>query len=166
MFRFKIFSVITLLLFVFGIAMVDCAVAGEKVKAHGVSFVTNWNQIEVGDEDGHVLAIFEQKTLYINDKTGEKAVGTSTNLMDINLKTGPGTLKGYGIETLPNGDKVIRMHEGKLVGKGHWKGTYSNVKGTGKHAGIKGGGTWDSYSMGQGQPSYVEVEGEMEIPGQ
>jgi hypothetical protein len=75
-------------------------------------------------------------------------------------------LKGYGVETFPNGDKVIRMHEGKPVGKGHWKGTWRIVKGTGTREGVKAEGTWDSYSMGQGQPSYMEVEGEMEMPGQ
>jgi hypothetical protein len=166
MIRFKMFSLISVLLFVFGLAMIDCAVAGEKFKSHGVSFVTNWNQIEVGDEEGHVLAIMEQKQLYINDKTGEKMVSSSKNFMDINLKTGQGTLKGYGVETFPNGDKVIRMHEGKPVGKGHWKGTWRIVKGTGTREGVKAEGTWDSYSMGQGQPSYMEVEGEMEMPGQ
>jgi len=165
MFRFKIFSLISVLLFVFGIALIDSAVAGEKFKSHGVSFVTSYNQIEVGDEEGHVLAILDQKQLYINDKTGEKAVSTSKNLMDINLKTGQGSLKGYGVENLPNGDKLMRMHEGKPVGKGHWKGTWSVLKGTGKQEGVKGGGTWDSYSMGQGEPSYLEVEGELEMPG-
>ena len=162
----KMLTMTTVVVFVFGLAMIDCAVAGEKIKAHGVSFVTNWNQIEVGDEEGHVIAIAEQKALYIDDITGEKTVDTSKNLMDINLKTGQGTLKGYGVETFPNGDKVFRVHEGKPVGKGHWKGTWSILKGTGKHEGVKGGGTWESYSMGQGQPSYIEVEGEMEMPGQ
>jgi len=162
----KMLTMTTVVVFVFGLAMIDCAVAGEKIKAHGVSFVTNWNQIEVGDEEGHVIAIAEQKALYIDDITGEKTVDTSKNLMDINLKTGQGTLKGYGVETFPNGDKVIRMHEGKPVGKGHWKGTWSILKGTDKHEEATGGGTWDSYSMGPGQPSYQEAEGEVEMPGQ
>jgi hypothetical protein len=156
----------TAVVFVFGIAMIDCAVAGEKIKLHGVSFVTDSKQVEVGDEEGHVLLILVQKQLSINEKTGVKVVATSKNLMDINLKTGQGTLKGYAVETFPNGDKIIRMHEGKPVGKGHWKGTWSILKGTGKREGAKGGGTWDSYSMGPGQPSYMEAEGEVEVPGQ
>ena len=57
------------------------------------------------------------------------------------------------------------MHEGKAVGKDHWKGTYSYIKGTGKYEGVKGAGTWDSYSLAP-QIYYYEVEGEMEIPGQ
>ena len=162
----KILTIITVVVFVFGLAMIDCAVAGEKIKVHGVSFVTNFNQMEVGDEEGHLLLLIEQKVLYIDEKTGERMVGTSKNLMDVNVKTGQGTLQGYGIDTFPNGDKVTGTHEGKIVGKGHWKGTWTYVKGTGKHEGIKGAGTWDSYSFGQGQPSYMEVEGEVEVPTQ
>jgi hypothetical protein len=165
MYRFKIFSVISVLIFVFSIAMIDCAVAGEKIKLHGVSFVTDSKQVEVGDEEGHALLLVEQKSLTINDKTGEKVVATVKNFMDINLKTGQGTLKGYAVETFPNGDKLFRVHEGKPVGKGHWKGTWSISRGTGKNEGAKGGGTWDSYIMGPGQPSYLEAEGELEIPG-
>jgi hypothetical protein len=164
MFRFKIFSVIIVLLFVFGIATIECA-AGEKHKWYGVSFVTKANQMEVGDEEGHVLLIMEQKAIFRDEKTGVKVVSSEANLVDMNLKTGQGTLKGYGVETFPNGDKLMRMHEGKVVGKAHWKGTWSITKGTGKQEGVKGGGTWDSYSMGLGQPSYVEVEGEEETPG-
>ena len=161
----KILTVTTMLLFVFGIAMIDGAVAAEKVKFHGTSVTTNSQQMEVGDEEEHVLVIYEAKQIYINEKTGEKFVSTSINTMDINLKTGQGTVKGYGVSTFPNGDKIVRMHEGKPVGKGHWKGTYSYIKGTGKYEGIKGKGTWDSYSLAP-QMSYIEVEGEVEMPGQ
>jgi hypothetical protein len=46
--------------------------------------------------------------------------------------------------------------------KGHWKGTWSLVKGTGEHGGIKGGETWDRYSLGPKGP-FLEIEGELEI---
>ena len=59
----------------------------------------------------------------------------------------------------------MMMTEGKPVGKGHWKGIWRVLKGTGTREGEKGGGTWDSYSMGRGQPSYIEVAGEVELPG-
>jgi hypothetical protein len=165
MFRFKIFSVISVLLFFFGIATIDCS-AAEKFKAHGVSFHTDTKQLEVGDEEGHVLLLVDEKQLYIDETTGEKTVSTGKNMVDVNFKTGQGALKGYGVETFPNGDKLVRSHEGKIVGKGHWKGTWSIMKGTGKYEGAKGGGTWDSYMMGQDEPSYLEVEGEMEMPKQ
>jgi len=40
---------------------------------------------------------------------------------------------------------------------------YSYIKGTGKYEGVKGKGTWDSYSLAQGM-SYMEIEGEQDIP--
>ncbi len=163
MLRSKIFRVLILFLFVLVVAMIDGAVAAEKVKYHGTGVTTKWQQMEVGDEEGHVLALSESKNIWINEITGEKTAGISRNTMDINLKTGQGTLRGYGLGTDPDGDKIFRMHEGKPVGKGHWKGTWSYFKGTGKYEGIKGGGTWDTYSLAP-QMSSIEVEGEVDIP--
>jgi hypothetical protein len=157
--------VLTAVLFVFGIVMIDYAMAGEKVKLHATSVTTKMHQMEVGDEEGHVIILSESKQVYFNEKTGEKETRVGINIMDINLKTGKGTLKGYGVMTSPNGDKRFTISEGKPVGKGHWKGTYTYTKGTGKLEGIKGEGTWDSYSLAPGI-SYIEVEGEMNLPGQ
>ncbi len=161
--RSKIFRVLILFLFVLAVTMINGAVAAEKFKSHGTSVTTKWQQMEVGDVEGHVLAIYEAKQIYFNEITGEKTAGFSRNTMDINLKTGQGSIKGYGVTTDPNGDKSVRTHEGKTVGKGHWKGTWSYIKGTGKYEGIKGGGTWDSYSLAP-QMSYIEVEGEVDMP--
>ena len=123
MFRSKLFTVITVVLFVFGIAMIDCAVAGEKVKAHGTGVSTKWQQMEVGDEEGHVIAISESKAVYFNEKTGEKETQIAKYTWDINFKTGQGTLKGYGVMTSSSGDKRFTISEGKIVGKGLFKGT-------------------------------------------
>ena len=60
--------------------------------------------------------------------------------------------------------KTITTHEGLPAGKDHWKGTWTYVSGTGKYEGVKGSRIWDSYSMGQGQPSLLEVAGEVEMP--
>ena len=165
MLRSKIFTVLTVILFVFGIAMLDCAVAGEKIKLHGTGVGTKWQQMEVGDEEGHVIAISESKQVYFNENTGEKFVSVSLSTFDLNLKTGQGSLKGYGVSTYANGDKSFRTQEGKPVGKGLWKGTWAFTKGTGKYEGVKGGGTWESNSLAP-QISYYEVEGEMELQGQ
>ncbi|BBO66197.1 hypothetical protein DSCA_01270 [Desulfosarcina alkanivorans] len=43
--------------------------------------------------------------------------------MDINIKTGKGTMTGYTVWTFPNGDKMISKWEGKPVGKGMSEGT-------------------------------------------
>lgn len=163
--RSKLLAIFTMALFVFGVAIINYAVAGEKNKWHGTGVTTKWEQIEVGDEEGHVVAIAEAKQVYINEATGDKFVSDAKNTLDINLKTGQGTVKGYGVSTSPNGDIIIRSHEGKTVGKGQMKGTYTYIKGTGKYEGVKGGGTWHSFSLAP-QVDYYEVEGEMEIPGQ
>lgn len=165
MFRSKLFTVLTVALFVFGITMLDCAEAGEKNKYYGTGVTTNWQQMEVGDEEGHVIAIAESKQVFFDEKTGEKSTRVGQYFFDFNLKTGKGTLKGYGVMTTQNGDKLFTMVEGKPVGKGHWKGTFTYTRGTGKSEGIKGGGTFDSYSLAQGI-SYIEVESEMELPSQ
>ena len=45
---------------------------------------------------------------------------------------------------------------GQAVGKGHYKGTFTYVKGTGQFEGIKGSGTWESWDLSKGI-SYIEV---------
>lgn len=155
----------TAVLFISGTSMLNSAMAGEKFKGHGASTTVKWEQIEVGDVEGHVIAISKSKQIYFNEATGEKSASISIGLYDFNLNTEMGSGHGYGITNSKDGDKRIRRWEGESVEKGHMKGTYTYIMGTGKLEGIKGGGTWESYSLGSGQ-SYVEVEGETEIPSQ
>jgi len=159
----KKIPLISLIVFAFSVSMLDCALAGEKIKMHASSFITEWQQMEVGDTEGHVMAVFKAKKIYINEINNEKHTSSDVSIMDINLKTGQGNLQGYGVNEYMNGDITINKFEGKSVGKVHWQGTWSFVRGTGKYEGVKGGGTWDSYSMGPGKPSYMEIEGEMEF---
>jgi len=162
----KIVAVLTMVLFLFGFAVVDSAFAGEKVKWHGTSFTTETKQMEVGDAEGHIMLLTKQRQLYINEATGEKTVSMSVNTMDINPAAKQFRTTGHGWSVDKDGDKMMRVHEGGPVGENHWRGTWKYVKGTGKYEGIKGGGTWDSYSMGPQQPSYLEVEGDVEMPKQ
>ena len=161
----KIISTTVAIIFLFGIYTLDCAVAGEKIKSHGASFNVKWEQMEVGDVEGHVIAIYEQKQIYFDEITGEKTPSTTTGFLDLNTKTGEGSGNGYGVTFYKDGDKTFRSWEGKSVGQGHWQGTYKVIKGTGKYEGIKGGGTWNSYFLAP-QESYLEVEGEVEMPTQ
>ena len=161
--RSKIISVTTIIIFVFGIAMVNCVLAGEKIKVHGTSFTTDWQQTKGGDEEGHILGIQQSTQVYINEITGEKYVSTGTNSFDINPKKGYFTMNGYGLTTDPEGDQLIRKTEGKPVGKDHWKGTTTYIKGTGKYEGVKGSGTWESWSLTP-KISYIEAESEWDIP--
>jgi len=162
----KKITLISFVVFAFNVSMLDCALAGEKIKLHGSSLITEWHQMEVGDKEGHVMAVYKAKQIYINEINNEKFTSSDVSTIDLNLKTGQGSLKGYGVNEYVNGDITTRKYEGKSEGKGHWKGSWTFVRGTGKYEGVKGGGTWDSYSMGQGKPSYMEVEGEMELPSE
>ena len=128
MFRAKLFTVLTVVLFVLGIATIDNAVAGEKqkIKSHGANYTTTLHQIEVGDEEGHVLIIYENRAVYFSEISGEKAADRGVGFMDINPKK-PGEIfgQGYGIYADKDGDKMIRTWKGKPVAKDQWKGTYS-----------------------------------------
>jgi hypothetical protein len=161
----KIVAGLTVVLFVFAIAMVDCAVAKEKKKATGTSVQVEFHPIKVDDEEGHIIAVFENKVVYTDSDTGEKSVGRTTGILDMNMKTGKGTMRGYAVRTFPNGDKYIGTWEGKPVGEGHTQGTYTIINGTGSLEGLKGEGTWDSRSLAQGV-TFVEYEGVRVMPGQ
>jgi hypothetical protein len=69
----KIIAVAAVVVFGFGIATIDWAVAGEKqkIKSHGAQFTVKSHQIEVGGDEGHVMVIWENKTIYFNEITGE-----------------------------------------------------------------------------------------------
>jgi len=158
MYRYRLLTGMIAVFFVIGVLMIDCAMAGELVKAHATSVSTKFEKIDVGDEDGHVIAIVESKQIWIDDKTGEKTFGTSSYVMDMNMKTGKAALNGYSVRSYPNGEKWFSKSEGVAVGPGLMKGTFTYTGGTGKYEGLHGEGTWEAQSMGPGV-SYMTAEG-------
>ena len=163
--RTKIISAIAIIIFLFVVAMLNNAVAGEKqkVKVHGVSHTVKSEQIIVGDVEGHILVISESRAVYIDEISGERRNSRAVYFVDVNPNSKSVFIQGYVIDVDKDGDKIIHKTEGKAVAKGQFKGTSTIIKGTGKFDGAKGGGTWTSYNMGQGQ-MYIEVEGERESP--
>ena len=167
--RYKMFAFIALITFAFGVALVGGALAGEKVKVRNVYHNVKWEQVNVGDEDGHVIAVAENKGITTNLEGKWFADGYSERSMaidDMNLKTGLGSGQGYGETTDRDGNKWYYTWEGNGLkggkfGTGYWAGTWTMVKGTGRFEGIKGKGTWQSYNAG-GQ-SYTDWEGEVEL---
>ena len=159
--RSRIFIVIIALTLVFGFIEIKFASAGEtvKVKASATSINTKWHEIEVGDVEGHVIGLFQNTQVWVSDITGERITQYSRGTMDFNRKTGQGTMQGYSIGTYENGDKRFAKYDGKIVGKGQWKGTWADTGGTGKYQSTEGGGTWESKSLGRGI-SHVTAEGE------
>jgi hypothetical protein len=165
----KIITIVAVIIFLFGISTIDCAVAAEKVKCitEGTFYSVKWEQIEVADEEEHKIGIYEMKGLYFDELTGERIVDKSVGFMDFNSKTGDGFVRGYGVETYSNGDKMFRSFEGKPIGKTQWKGEWNIIKCTGKLKGTDGGGiwTWTSYDLDMNQ-GYQKMEGEMQTPEQ
>ena len=72
--RFKLLAFVALITLAFGVALVADALAGEKVKIRVVFHSTKWQQIEIGDVEGHIVAVNE-------------AVGSLLSWRGTNLRT-------------------------------------------------------------------------------
>ena len=161
--RLKLFSVIAILFLTFSAFTLDTALAGEKMKWHGTGITVKWEQMEVGDVEGHVVGIQKSKQIYINEATGEKSVSISIGLMDINPKMKKVFGHGYGVSFYQDGSKSFRSWKGHAVSKGQWKGEWTITGGTGRHEGTTGGGTWTQWALAP-EGSYLEVEGDINVP--
>lgn len=158
---------IVVMTFVIGVAAIDHAVAGDKVKGRCVWYSTKWEAIEVGDVEGHVIAVYEMRgivSILEGTYKGAKpdgAVIVDRGYCDLNVKAGTGFCHSYDVVTDSEGN--IRYYEGeaKPVGEGVTEGTYWATGGTGACEGIKEKGTFRSYDVGGGQ-SYTDWEGEYE----
>ena len=157
--RYKSFALITVIFLTFGLIFVHGVAAGDKVKAHCTSVTNKFEKMDVGDVEGHFVAVYEQKQLWIDDNTGEKSIAIGHGILDMNAKTGEGVIDGYAVRIYPNGEKWFSKYTGKPSGKGRSEGTFEYIGGTGKYEGLSGSGTWESEDMGQGI-SYSVAEGE------
>jgi len=166
----KIIALTAMITFAFGMSAVGNAGAGQKFKLSTVYYVVKWEQINVGDEEGHLVAAFEAKGISKNmeGKTfGDGWVVRDVDLVDISLKTGLGFGHGYGEVTDRDGDKYYYTWKAKRlrgeIWASYWKGELTIVKGTGKFQGIKGKGTFFSYPIAPMQ-FYSDAEWEVELP--
>ena len=158
--RFKIFSFIVLITLALSIALMADALAGKYVKCRGVKHMVKWEQINVGDVEGHAIVLYESKGVVTNLQG--KADGWIVHEMgtfDFNTKSGAGSWHGYSELTNPQGDKVYLTWEGMPT-----KGPLTFIKGTGKYEGIKGKGTWSAGPpAGDANEFYTNWEGEVEL---
>jgi hypothetical protein len=159
----KVMAMMVLIAFAMSIVLVGNAVAGEKFKARAVKHVLKWEQINVGDEEGHVVVLYESKGIS-NDLQGKSYtdgwVNHEKGLFDMNNKTGAGSCQGYSEFTSKEGEKIFSKWEGSMA-----NGTWTFFKGTGRYEGIRGGGTW-SPGPPTSDPGYFSTnhEGEVELP--
>ena len=169
--RFKMLAFVALITLAFGVALVGDALA-EKVKGRNIYHAVKWEQVNVGDKDGHVVAVHEVKGITTNLEGKWFCNGYAyheTSLCDVNLKTGDGSGQGYLDQTDRDGDKFYCTWEGKHMqgGKfatGYWTATWNVVKGTGKFEGIHGGGTSTEMYYPAEMLFYANAEWDVELP--
>ena len=161
----KIVGMMALVAFAMGIVLVGDGLAGEKIKVRTANYRVKVETINVPGEEGHILMIYETKGISIVLQGPESFDGNTVwagGVIDMNQKTGVGSLHGYTERTDRDGHKTLYSFEGKL-GKVKASGTAVIVRGTGKYEGIKGKATWDSYAVAPNQ-NYTNWEHEVEWP--
>ncbi len=158
----KIVAMMALISFAMGAFMVGDALAGEKFKCRTVMYTTKFHPIDVGDEDGHIVAVWEGKGIQ-NNREGkwfnDGWVDVNRGISDVNLKTGVGSIVYYGYVTDKDGDKYYY--------KGEVKNNISRweiVKGTGKFEAIHGGGTSTEMYYPAEMLFYANAEWDVELP--
>ena len=160
---YKIILATAAIIFVFTIANINITIAGEKqrVQAYDQSYKTKIHKLDVGDDEGHVIVIFENKSVFPGNIADENMPESSVGFLDINPKTGKMLGKGYVINIDTDGDKLIQEWEGKSVAKNDWKGTWAIIKCTGKYEGTEAKGTWTSHNLTL-QQGNIEVDIELD----
>jgi hypothetical protein len=161
----KIVGIVALIVFATGIFLMGNAVAGEKFKGRTVIHTTKWQQVDVGDEDGHVLGVWEGREISSNSEGKpflDGWAGRQVSICDMNTKTGLATCNGYEELTNKDGDKCYLTYTFK-AGSGGSGSVVMFVKGTGKLQGIRGKATSKSYWVTADQV-YVDWEAEVELP--
>lgn len=159
----KIIIAAAAIIFIFMIANINKTIAEEKqrVQAYDLGYKTNIYKLDVGDDEGHVIVIFENKSAFQGDIADENIPESSVGFLDINPKTGKMFGKGYVINIDKDGDKLIQEWEGKSEAKNDWKGRWSIIKCTGKYEGTEAKGTWTSHNLTL-QQGNIEVSVELD----
>jgi hypothetical protein len=166
MLRLRCIVAIAAFMFLFILVVIENAPAGERFRGRHVFYMTKWEQAEVGDEEGHIVAVFERKGIHIDFDKKAFSDGWAIHhagRIDLNVKTGAGHAQGYDILTDKEGDKVIHRWEGGPGKSGQWEGTVTFIGGTGKWRGIRGTGTWIWHDVTPKQ-GYGDNVWEVEFP--
>jgi len=140
------------------------SLAGEKMKGRTVKHHVKWEGVDVGDKEGHVVGVYENKgiqTVLAGRRSADGAILREIGILDLDTKAPSGSGSGYGDLTDRDGDKYYFTWKGKMTAPGRWEGTLAIVKGTGKYEGIRGNGTYVNYIAVPGE-MYVDWEVELE----
>ena len=102
------------------------------------------------EEQGPAFVTWEQKGVNLSASGEGPFHNMSTNCAGVNLwDKGVGTVIGYCISLAPDGDKTLYQikEENRKPGPGVKTGKWKYINGTGKFAGIEGGGEYTTYGV-------------------
>jgi hypothetical protein len=128
-------------------------VFGEEMEKEGTSFstgVTSGTYTVIPLEEGSFVMTFQEKGVMLIDSGKGPFHNASEFCVGVSLfRKGIGSHKGYCVNTAPNGDKWVGefIMENVKPGPTPQKGAYKIVGGTGKFAGIEGGGEYMRYTV-------------------
>ncbi|MBM3299883.1 MAG: hypothetical protein FJY85_08005 [Deltaproteobacteria bacterium] len=163
----RVIASIAVIALFMGVAVVGDALAGEKVKFRAAFYRVKVEAVPVGDEEGHLVVVVEDKGIATNLE-GKKFLDgwalRQMGLSDANRNVGTWSSQGYTEFTDPDGDKIYVAWQGKRLQKDlPGEGTVRLIKGTGKWQGIQGTGKWRSYYPATDR-LYSDVEWDVEWP--
>lgn len=146
----KAFIILILTLFLLVTAgNVFCEEMAKEGSESGNGFASGtWKAVAL--EEGTYFVTWEQNGVGLSDSGEGPFHNMSSNCAGINLwEKGVGSVMGYCIAIAPNGDKILYQvtQENRKPGPGLQKGKYKYIGGTGKFAGIEGGGEYTNYSV-------------------
>ena len=161
---FAILAVIILAAFTIAIQA-----GAETIKSRQVLFITKGEVLQVGDVPDHIIGLYDQTGLASFD-TGEVASIAQKGTLDY-IK-GSGTIQGYAITTYEDGSTTTSKWHGTTRpdpgGKGSlFESTWTYTHGTGRFAGIQGGGTSTGrrfVPFGGGAQLYTDSTGTYTLP--
>ena len=143
------------------------ALAEQKVKINGKRFgvVIDQSRHGVDDVKGHIVGISVSEGVDVLFKSTFRSI----SYLDGQMPKG-GAIQGWSTAIFPNGDKNFTRFEGRMEGKvgpnGQpamlMHGTWKFVSGTGKWAGVQGGGTFKGQYLGKNIYTY-DWQGEYSI---
>jgi hypothetical protein len=148
--------------------LVPITQAADEVAYRVVTHNQKVETMEVGDVPGHVVGVAEQPgIIFVMKGPASGEIGTRKGTTYFDSVKGKGTFTGYYVYTLPDGSTLVHKATGTSKpedgGKrAAFEGTYEVAGGTGRFAGMKGKGTFQSERVGSlqtGGDTYVDIKG-------
>ena len=149
------------------------ALGAEKTvneKGRTVYHFTKVETMQVGDLTGHVVGVVDASGLSFPDRN---EIGVYSSKIMFDVTNGTGTHQSYGVTTFEDKATTVTLNKGVTTahpdGTSGFEGTFSYIGGTGRFAGIKGGGTYTGRRMaplspGSGAEAYSDYTSTYTLP--